>query len=418
MAANIVSPSLDLCVFILRGQPLHAGHVRVIEEGLRRGRRMVVLVGSANEPRSFRNPFTAPERIEMIRETFEREPRLMVLPLEDSEYNINEWIERTHGTVERAWQAFRAMDASLPSNPCVALIGHSKDGSSYYLNLFPAWDSIGVPQHKLLNATDVRTQLFGSLDMIRAPLDAAFNARLVELLGQGVESKSAIAQANHIDTRAFLADYMRLARSQAQAFLSSPHTADILPSPVIAFLTRFVGSAEYEALIQEYAFVARYQWAWRLAPHTPQFLTADAVVIKAGHVLMVRRRGFPGKGLWALPGGFVEADEFIETSCFRELAEETGLKVPPAVLKGSVRARKKFDDPFRSSRGRTVTHAFLVDLGVGPLPKIKKGGSPHDEETFEVKWVPLARLRRDRCFEDHYAIIRNMVAEASRGVDV
>ena len=45
----------------------------------------------------------------------------------------------------------------------------------------------------------------------------------------------------------------------------------------------------------------------------------------------------PRKGLWALPGGFVNA---LLTRLFRELVEETGLKVPVPVLRGSVKAQR------------------------------------------------------------------------------
>ena len=413
--ARKINPSFDLCVFIGRFQPFHAGHARVVEEGLRQGRRMVVLVGSANEPRSFRNPFTAEERIEMIRSSFNHDSRLVVLPLEDSEYNLNDWLERANRTVEQAWSAMCEADSGLPASPTVALIGHAKDATSYYLNLFPAWGSIAVPQHQVLDATDIRKQVFGSLDIIRAPLDAAFTRQLMQWLSEGVDPKEAIDKANDVKMDQFLDHYTLVAVAGARRFLADPDGQAMLPSPVRAFLEGFLDTPAYHQMAREYAFVARYQWAWRLAPYPPQFLTADAVVIKAGHVLMVKRRAFPGKGLWALPGGFVEKDEPIETACLRELEEETALKVPPAVLKGSIRAREVFDAPFRSSRGRTVTHAFLIDLGVGPLPKIKTGGQADDEETFRIAWVPLARLRRDKCFEDHYSIIRRMVAQANKG---
>jgi bifunctional NMN adenylyltransferase/nudix hydrolase len=132
------------------------------------------------------------------------------------------------------------------------------------------------------------------------------------------------------------------------------------------------------------------------------------VVIQSGHVLLVKRRSYPGKGLWALPGGFLEPDETIEQACLRELAEETALKVPDAVLKGHIKAREVFDAPYRSSRGRTVTHAHLIHLDPGPLPKIKTGGLAGDDETYKIDWVPLAKLRRELFFEDHYPIIIRM----------
>ena len=63
-------------------------------------------------------------------------------------------------------------------------------------------------------------------------------------------------------------------------------------------------------------------------------VTVDAAVFsffkQAGStrakLLLIQRGNQPYKGQWALPGGFVELDEELETAAARELAEETGLK--------------------------------------------------------------------------------------------
>ena len=59
-------------------------------------------------------------------------------------------------------------------------------------------------------------------------------------------------------------------------------------------------------LVEEQAYIKRYKDIWADAPYAPTFVTTDAVVIQSGHVLLVKRRTAPGKGLWALPGGFLK----------------------------------------------------------------------------------------------------------------
>lgn len=53
--------------------------------------------------------------------------------------------------------------------------------------------------------------------------------------------------------------------------------------------------------------------------------TCLVVLNAAGQVLLVRRSVEPKKGLWCLPGGFLELGESPEAGALRELAEETGL---------------------------------------------------------------------------------------------
>jgi bifunctional NMN adenylyltransferase/nudix hydrolase len=52
----------DLAVFIGRMQPLHNGHVQNINNALEIADNVLVIVGSANQPRTPKNPFTASER--------------------------------------------------------------------------------------------------------------------------------------------------------------------------------------------------------------------------------------------------------------------------------------------------------------------------------------------------------------------
>jgi ADP-ribose pyrophosphatase YjhB (NUDIX family) len=62
---------------------------------------------------------------------------------------------------------------------------------------------------------------------------------------------------------------------------------------------------------------------------------AEAVCIDdRGRVLLGRRAGDPGKGLWDLPGGFVHEDEHPVDGLLREVREETGLEIEPIEFLG------------------------------------------------------------------------------------
>ena len=181
---------------------------------------------------------------------------------------------------------------------------------------------------------------------------------------------------------------------------------DIIPHSTQEFLINFATCQDYKNMVEEYSFVKKYKESWKCAPYEPIFVTVDACVIQSGHVLLVQRKARPGKGLFAMPGGFLNPSETIEDAVIRELREETKIKVPIPVLKGSIITSRVFDDPFRSSRGRTITHGFLFNLRPDiSLPQVK--GS---DDAQRAKWFPLSEVDRSMMFEDHMDIINHFSA--------
>ncbi|WP_243383946.1 NUDIX domain-containing protein [Geothrix alkalitolerans] len=138
-------------------------------------------------------------------------------------------------------------------------------------------------------------------------------------------------------------------------------------------------------------------------------MTADALVLKSGHVLLVERKRNPGQGLWALPGGFVETDEPILQAALRELGEETALEVSREELLASLAEREVFDHPDRSQRGRIITHLACFRLKPGPLPVVH----PHDDAA-KAFWLPLSEVHAQgaRFFDDHQDIIIHLTQKA------
>jgi ADP-ribose pyrophosphatase YjhB (NUDIX family) len=63
--------------------------------------------------------------------------------------------------------------------------------------------------------------------------------------------------------------------------------------------------------------------------------TASALILDdTGRVLLSRRAGDPGKGMWDIPGGFIEEGEEPLETLRREMEEETGLEIEPTEFLG------------------------------------------------------------------------------------
>lgn len=177
--------------------------------------------------------------------------------------------------------------------------------------------------------------------------------------------------------------------------LSGTMTADVRQR-----LSAFFLSPIFCELASEFEFIEKYEKQWGNGP----FVTVDACVVQAGHVLMIRRGARPGKGLLALPGGFLNRDEMIADGALRELQEETQIDVPPAVLRGSFVSSEVFDLPKRDPRARIITHTHLYSLPKrDSLPIVKAA-----DDAADARWIPLGSLKESECFGDHYHMVQRM----------
>ena len=362
-----MAKQFDVAVFVGRFQPFHLGHQSVIQQALDVADQVVVLVGSSYRPRTSKNPFLFEEVAQMARGAFQadKQDRLTFLPLIDTIYDDSSWVHNVRTAVGRFLR-----HRGLSPESKVTLIGYEKDSSSYYLKLFPGWMSVGVPpmmspadQGSVLSAVQIRRALFSS----------------------EAEGEAMLAQVAPESTRQVL----------SQINDTQPETWDAVLNEA-----RFI--ADYKAKIAagEQAFGNPFQ-----------IVTVDAVVIQAGHVLLVKRGGFPGKGLYALPGGHINREERLVDAMLRELKEETRIDAPLPVLSGHIKSTEVYDHPDRSDRGRLITQAFLIELPVRnrdaagnyQLDKIKAG-----DDAAQAEWVPLSEIDPRMMFEDHYDIIQDM----------
>ena len=96
-------------------------------------------------------------------------------------------------------------------------------------------------------------------------------------------------------------------------------------------------------------------------------------------VLLIKRGEHPFMNKWALPGGFVKADESVEECALREIAEETNV-TPKALM-----LFDQFSEPNRDPRGRIISNAFLSIISEDGL-KLMGGDDAIDARWFEVSF--------------------------------
>jgi 8-oxo-dGTP diphosphatase len=158
-------------------------------------------------------------------------------------------------------------------------------------------------------------------------------------------------------------------------------------------------TAEGEALLEEYRNKKRRVEEQLEHMFRNPTLTADGIVLVNGRIVLIRRGNEPGKGRYALPGGFVEYGERLEDCAVREVLEETGLRTEPLDLVGM------YSDPNRDPRGHLVSAVFFLRSIGGEL---KAGDDAQSVELFDLDRLPPLAF-------DHKRIISDFMRSRSLG---
>lgn len=252
----------DYAILIGRFQPFHNGHLNLLHHALSVAQTVIVVIGSTDAPRTIRNPWTFTERQEMISRNLKSPEvdRVIFVGVPDFIYDDTEWVSAVEGAVHSV------INASF-KNKTIATVGFKKDVTSDYLSYFPQWEEehISTPIKylgKVISSTDIRDLFFSS----------------------------------YLDDESFFAHRL---------------TKTVLPFGTIKYLLTWLDKDSVnwkwksDDLRAEKRYIDSYRQAWSGAPFPPTFVTVDSVVVQSGHVLLVEHGEYPGKGLWAIPGGFV-----------------------------------------------------------------------------------------------------------------
>ena len=104
-------------------------------------------------------------------------------------------------------------------------------------------------------------------------------------------------------------------------------------------------------------------------------------MLRDAHMLMVQRGQDPGRGLWSLPGGRVEAGEFLAQAVEREVREETGIAVEVGELVGILEVP---GDP----------HYVILDYFASPLGDAEPVPAA---DAQDARWVHVDAVHELEC---------------------
>jgi bifunctional NMN adenylyltransferase/nudix hydrolase len=332
-----------------RFQPYHRGHHALISRAFEVADDVVVLIGDTGCRPDFRNPWTFEEREAWIHDIWSNESpagkTIFCAAIEDIPYDDTAW----------AQQVESVMRDCLPLSHCseVFLVGHKKDESSFYLDLFPDLQYREVPNELTLGATAIRNWFFvdEAWSRVASTLPPAVGK---SLLNMGVER------------------YKEL-RSEGLAIQ--------------------VHNAEWECK-------GSREWG-------TQHVAVDLLPYTSTHVALIERGGEVGKGAIAMAGGFVEKHERLIEAALREGMEEMGIEIPRSRFPShGIGVMIPFDHPRRSMRGRIFTNVLPVRMdSVVPL----QAGDDAKKANWYT-WAEFDTLKR-RFFSDHWHVINTLYSE-------
>ncbi len=116
--------------------------------------------------------------------------------------------------------------------------------------------------------------------------------------------------------------------------------------------------------------------------------TVGAIILRDNKLLLLKRNMEPFKGMWDLPGGFMDAGETPDETIKREIKEELGLKVDDAIFIKHVAGTAFFKDKQFS----VINFFYFAD--------IKDQNIKLNDENSEFSWAPLKDIKPENIAYD------------------
>jgi bifunctional NMN adenylyltransferase/nudix hydrolase len=158
-------------VFIGRFQPFHLGHLKVLRAAIDTSDHVVVVIGSASNIRTPKNPWGYNERVTMIAGalTPAERKKVSITGVCDHPGEDDKWVK----DVKTQVQAIAKRQLGTGPRRIYTLIGCHKGAETYYLKLYKGWNLDLISQNEAMNATDVRKLYFDRENWYRHYTDPA-----------------------------------------------------------------------------------------------------------------------------------------------------------------------------------------------------------------------------------------------------
>ena len=372
-------------VYIGRFQPFHKGHKAIVDltvKMMKPGDTFTIIIGSADQQETERNPLSASQRKEMLSTELEGYP-VTILTINDSPYNYDLWIERlcakmlgfksaTHDDfLEKQEDFIKGF-----SNICIVGMENVEE----YIDRIIKYYTYAPTEHFNLG---INSHIFSELDT------------QTSVHGSSIRTLACSEDKSHLEN-----------------FYSA--IKDLVDEKVLAYLK----TVNFPLIVYN-AYIKGINYAESTGcKYNSCFMTVDNIVFDKflDQVLLIKRKD---NGKLAIPGGFAEPYMNMKDNALRELEEETSITakmLKDAFVKIDELEPTLIDAPYRDPRSshkcNFVSAVYVwqskVDALKNFIPYIKAG-----DDAVDTVWLSKEEcedLPAWRFHADHKKVICKLLS--------
>ena len=372
-------------VYIGRFQPFHKGHKAIVDltvKMMKPGDTFTIIIGSADQQETERNPLSASQRKEMLSIELEGYP-VTILTINDSPYNYDLWIEclcaKMLGFKSATHDDFLEKQEDFIkgfSNICIVGMENVEE----YIDRITKYYTYAPIEHFDLG---IRSHIFSELDT------------QISVHGSSIRTLACSEDRGHLEN--FYSDIKDFVSEKVLAYLKTVNF------PLIVYNAYIKGINYAESTGCKY---------------NSCFVTVDNIVFDKflDQVLLIKRKD---NGKLAIPGGFAEPYMNMKDNALRELEEETSITakmLKDAFVKIDELEPTLIDAPYRDPRSshkcNFISAVYVwqskVDALKNFIPYVKAG-----DDAVDTVWLSKEEcedLPAWRFHADHKKIICKLLS--------